>query len=43
MLIMGQTDGICPQFLDYLRIIVVILSGQGISLIQKILMTADAP
>ena len=42
VLIVGQTDGVGTQLLDEHGILVVILSGQGVALVQTILMASHA-
>ena len=41
MLIVCQTDGVGTQFLDDLCVLIVVLHGQGVALVQLILMAGD--
>ena len=42
VLIVGQTDRVGAQILDDLRVLIMILSGQGIALVQPVLMAGNA-
>ena len=43
VLIMGQADGVGPQLLDDVGVVVVVLPVQGVALVQTVLVAAHAP